>query len=746
MTAPDAGNRATPPHPAGSADRATTERPEAAGAAASRADAGASPARAAARRSRARIGAAAAASVILHLAMARGLALTSVGTAPRPPRGAEATRPITRRATADYALRAPREAPDTRPAHERPLAMAPVAPAAEPSRAAAAATAGIASWQPREAALLERLTAGATTAAPAPAPAAPARSGAVAGGPTLAAAPAAASLAAEVMTPRPPRAAVGGAAPAPARDDVVAPPAPATRTAESLLDRMAAAATRRPPGRRPLAPPPARARANVADAALGDVARAAAAPRPDATAQALGTAPALATVPAPTAGPAPRRPAAAAGAAVVAPFGRTASREADEGLSVAELVGTDLTARSPGFRGGGPPATARSPERVAAITLPAGSRARDVAEAFARRGRADRGEPREGPADGLRVATRGRADRMIDAGLAYLARTQEPDGGWTLAAGGPAAEAPRLRSDAAATGLALLSFFGAGHDHFSGPHRDTIRRGIEFLLAAQQPDGDLYEQSDPLSNSCAWLYSHAIATMALCEAVGMTGDPLVKPAAARACGFIAASRHPVRGGWRYVPGTDADLSVSGWMLVALRSGTLAGIDVDPAALAGAVALLDAAATARPEVYTYNPRVPDQRPAPASRACMTAVGTLMRLHTGWSAGDPRVGAAARVLEAVRPSYAERRRDCYLWYYASQVLVHTGGEAADAWYRDLVEVLEPAQQRDGPLAGSWDPLGAVPDRWGAYGGRLYVTALHLLSLEVPDRHLPTLMATD
>jgi hypothetical protein len=346
----------------------------------------------------------------------------------------------------------------------------------------------------------------------------------------------------------------------------------------------------------------------------------------------------------------------------------------------------------------------------------------------------------------MRVATRGRADRMIDAGLAYLVRSQEPDGGWTLAAGGPAAEAPRLRSDAAATGLALLSFFGAGHDHFSGPHRDTIRRGVEFLLAAQKPDGDLYEQADPLSNSCAWLYSHAIATMALCEAVGMTGDPLVKPAAARACGFIAASRHPVQGGWRYMPGTDADLSVTGWMLVALRSGQLAGVDVDPAALAGAAALLEAAATVRPDVYTYNPRVPDQRPAAASRACMTAVGTLMRLHSGWSAGDPRVASAARVLEAARPSYGERRRDCYLWYYASQVLVHTGGAAADAWYRDLVDVLEPKQERDGPLAGSWDPLGAVPDRWGLYGGRLYVTALHLLSLEVPDRYLPTLMAKE
>jgi hypothetical protein len=47
----------------------------------------------------------------------------------------------------------------------------------------------------------------------------------------------------------------------------------------------------------------------------------------------------------------------------------------------------------------------------------------------------------------------------------------------------------------------------------------------------------------------------------------------------------------------------------------------------------------------------------------------------------------------------------------------------------------------QETAGEKRGSWDPLGAVPDRWGLYGGRLYVTTLHLLTLEVPARRLPT-----
>ena len=307
---------------------------------------------------------------------------------------------------------------------------------------------------------------------------------------------------------------------------------------------------------------------------------------------------------------------------------------------------------------------------------------------------------------------------------------------------------PKLESDTAATGLALLSFLGAGHDHFDGPHRDTVRRGLEFLLSIQKPDGDLFLPADRLSNSCAWLYSHGIASLAVCEAVGMTGDPLVKPAAEKACRFIAASQHPQFGGWRYTPQSDADLSVSGWMLVAVRAGALAGVPTEPATVPGVRRLLEAAADRTDATrYAYNARKPDQRRSRLSLACMTAVGALMRLHTGDTAEDARVVTAARFLAAIEPGYGtatDKARDAYLWYYASQVLVHTGGDDWERWYGRLVDLLEERQERLGPRSGSWDPLQPVADRWGEYGGRIYVTALHLLALEIPDRRLPTAAA--
>jgi len=382
---------------------------------------------------------------------------------------------------------------------------------------------------------------------------------------------------------------------------------------------------------------------------------------------------------------------------------------------------------------------ARLERLAAAAALPGDGRVRDVAEAFARRV-----QSRPQPAPGTAAET---ADRLVDRGLEFLVRSQQTDGRWSLGrfAGVTADDAPRLQSDTAATGLALLSFLGAGHDHYGGPHADTVRRGLEYLLAVQKADGDFYVPADDLSNSCAWLYSHGIASIAVCEALGMTGDPRIRPAAERACRFIAASQHPERGGWRYVPGTDADLSVSGWMLVALRSGELAGLRPEPEAVAGVRRLVEAAAsTTAPARYAYNPRSPQQRPSVLSMSCMTAVGGLMRLHTGEGTAAPGVKEPCRTLARLLPAYGtptSRTRDAYLWYYASQLLVHDGGPDWDRWYAALVETLAARQETSGVKAGSWDPLGAVPDRWGIYGGRLYVTALHLLALEVPARHLPT-----
>ncbi|MFP6657980.1 MAG: prenyltransferase/squalene oxidase repeat-containing protein, partial [Pirellulales bacterium] len=158
----------------------------------------------------------------------------------------------------------------------------------------------------------------------------------------------------------------------------------------------------------------------------------------------------------------------------------------------------------------------------------------------------------------------------IMSGLEFLRRHQSDDGSWSfnnLGVGrdGYANERAAIRSDTAATGLCLMCYLGAGYDHFDfgGEYTQEIQGALKWLLDHQREDGNLYVDLDPQSSASAALYSHAIATMALCEAYGMTKDPKIRAAAQKAIEFIEATQHPDRGGWRYVPGKSSDLSVTG---------------------------------------------------------------------------------------------------------------------------------------------------------------------------------------
>jgi hypothetical protein len=122
--------------------------------------------------------------------------------------------------------------------------------------------------------------------------------------------------------------------------------------------------------------------------------------------------------------------------------------------------------------------------------------------------------------------------------------------------------------------------------------------------------------------------------------------------------------------------------------------------------------------------------------------MTAAGLLMRLHRGWKADNADLINGAKYLQANLPAIGTPRqpnRDSYYWYYGTQVMYQVGGEHWNEWSRRLYPLLVETQQKDHALAGSWDPRRPVPDRWAPYAGRIYVTAMNLLSLEAPYRVL-------
>ena len=344
-------------------------------------------------------------------------------------------------------------------------------------------------------------------------------------------------------------------------------------------------------------------------------------------------------------------------------------------------------------------------------------------------------------------------EESIQLGLEFLVRHQQANGSWSLGQfdRDHPQSASQLHSDSAATGLAVLAFQGAGYNHREFKYASVVNRGIQWLLENQQDNGNLYLSSDQRSDKACHFYSHGIATLALTEAYGMTNDPQIKQAAQRAIDYILATQSPVKGGWRYFDHPDlrsTDTSVTGWMMMALHSGVLVGLDVDQDVFDGVDRWLGDAADGDHSLrYRYNPyaidvegfsRVHGRQPTPS----MTSVGLLMRIYRGLDRDSAELERTLQwmINQQAPADRSTETRDTYYWYYATQVLKYVDGPSWEQWEQQLRPMLIRTQQKNGPLAGSWHPYEPVPDRWGAFGGRLYVTTMNLLSLEVKYRLLP------
>lgn len=340
-------------------------------------------------------------------------------------------------------------------------------------------------------------------------------------------------------------------------------------------------------------------------------------------------------------------------------------------------------------------------------------------------------------------------EESIELGLDFLLRHQLVDGNWTLTqfgdgTGDSSDERALFNSDTAATGLALLAFQGAGYNHQEYKYASTINRGIQWLLDHQGDDGSLYAESDEESNKYCRFYSHAIATLALCEAYGMTQDPNLRVPAQEAIRFIENSQDKIRGGWRYLPGYSSDTSVTGWMMMALKSGDLAGLYVSQRTYDGIRNWLSQARVpGSPHLFRYNPYAANtisQSHGRTANPTMTAVGLLMHLYFGSTRDDQFVkDGTDYILEKLPSESTSVLRDTYYWYYATQVLRHMDGERWEIWSQKLIPLLRSTQIKNGEMAGSWHPLEPVPDIWGQQAGRLYQTTMNLLSLEVDYRLL-------
>ena len=324
----------------------------------------------------------------------------------------------------------------------------------------------------------------------------------------------------------------------------------------------------------------------------------------------------------------------------------------------------------------------------------------------------------------------GASEEAVVFGIQWIADHQLKNGTWSFdhrsGAKKPGSKdwGTFANSPRGATAMALLPFLGSGITHKEGKYKDQVGAGLNALVSLMEVRGDTGSLHEKDGN----MYSHGLATIALCEAYAMTQDKKLQAPAQYAINYIQAAQDPIGGGWRYQFRQRGDTSVVGWQVMGLKSGDMGYLVVRKDTVAGAVKFLDSVQTKNGAAYGYED--------PGDRAPLNAVGLLCRMYTGWRKDNPALQQGVAALAKQGPSVGGNA-NMYYNYYATQVMRQYGGPEWEAWNEKMRDFLVKSQVPQGQAeAGSWHFGGAHTER----GGRLYNTSLTLLTLEVYYRHLP------
>jgi hypothetical protein len=335
-------------------------------------------------------------------------------------------------------------------------------------------------------------------------------------------------------------------------------------------------------------------------------------------------------------------------------------------------------------------------------------------------------------------------DEAIDRGLAYLHRSQNSDGSWSVeATSRPGGFGPRRGGDGggsgdlAVTALSVMAFLSAGHVPGEGPYRDTVDRGIRHVMAGQSRTG-LF--AAPFGGNTE-MYYHGICTLMLAEAVGMVdgqlADSLRDRLALAVKVILQAQRRGAgnhAGGWRYrVEGSDADLSVTGWQLLALRAAKNVGCDVPADRIRAAVEYVRRCHDPRTGGYMYQANAYSNVTIPCTG---TGVLALELCGKEYHKSPQALRAASFLLR--NPLVPGQPHFFYGVYYVSQAMFQMGDALGTNYWKSYRQDLHRLLLQVNPQRadGAWTGRAVDDGRLGP----AYCTAMAILALTVEYRLLP------
>lgn len=318
----------------------------------------------------------------------------------------------------------------------------------------------------------------------------------------------------------------------------------------------------------------------------------------------------------------------------------------------------------------------------------------------------------------------------VERGVAYLLSQQQASGG-----------IHDRDYETTMTSLALMSMAAVGHQPGeSTPAGTAMVRGLDFVLSEGRQDPQGYFGRKDRSR----MYGHGITSLMLTELLGMgidsSQDQRIYEALDRALQLTLAAQavpkpRQFQGGWRYEPDSrDADLSVSVWQLMALRSAKNDGLEVPAEAIELAVEYLRGSYTGRTAAgqlgaeqnggFSYMPR------QNSPTFTMSAAG-LLGLQVCGRYEAPEVLGATSWLQERQLNWRDRFF-FYGCYYYAQGMHQRGGALARTSQQNVEKMLLAHQSED----GSWQSS----DNQERNAGRVYATSLALLSLSVRYHYLP------